>query len=140
MPNTLLFNATETFSAYIMWEHCKEDDSRSRVGKLSVGVQYTFELPVGWSGTVRGDDYQQGPSYARIYNTAADRIDSWQKVNASLQISNSSNGIQLEAYVKTLLDDDLITDVYLADDTSGLLRNGFLLEPRTFGFSIQKSF
>ena len=107
---------------------------------LSVGAQYTFELPAGWGGTVRGDYYQQGQSYARIYNSAADRIDSWQNVNASLQISNESNGIQLEAYVKNLLDDDPITDVYLTDDSSGLFRNGFLLEPRTFGFAIQKSF
>ncbi len=107
---------------------------------LSVGAQYTFELPAGWGGTIRGDYYHQGQSYSRIYNSFADRIDSWENVNASLQISNSSNGIQLEAYVKNLLDDAPITDIYLTDDSSGLFRNGFLLEPRTFGFSIQKSF
>ena len=107
---------------------------------LSVGAQYTFELPAGWGGTIRGDYYHQGQSYSRIYNSFADRIDSWENVNASLQISNPSNGIQLEAYVKNLLDDAPITDLYLTDDSSGLFRNGFLLEPRTFGFSIQKSF
>jgi len=107
---------------------------------LSVGAQYTFELPAGWGGTIRGDYYHQGQSYSRIYNSFADRIDSWENVNASLQISNPSNGIQLEAYVKNLLDDAPITDLYLTDDSSGLFRNGFLLEPRTFGFAIQKSF
>jgi outer membrane receptor protein involved in Fe transport len=107
---------------------------------LSVGAQYTFELPAGWGGTIRGDYYHQGQSYSRIYNSFADRIDSWENVNASLQISNPGNGIQLEAFVKNLLDDAPITDVYLTDDSSGLFRNGFLLEPRTFGFAIQKSF
>ena len=107
---------------------------------LSVGAQYTFELPAGWGGTIRGDYYHQGQSYSRIYNSFADRIDSWENVNASLQISNPSNGIQVEAYVKNLLDDAPITDLYLTDDSSGLFRNGFLLEPRTFGVSIQKSF
>ncbi len=107
---------------------------------LSVGAQYTFELPAGWGGTVRGDYYHQGQSYSRIYNSFADRIDSWENVNASLQISNPGNGIQLEAYVKNLLDDAPITDLYLTDDSSGLFRNGFLLEPRTFGVSIQKTF
>ncbi len=107
---------------------------------LSVGAQYTFELPAGWGGTIRGDYYHQGQSYSRIYNSFADRIDSWENVNASLQISNPGNGIQLEAYVKNLLDDAPITDLYLTDDSSGLFRNGFLLEPRTFGVSIQKSF
>jgi outer membrane receptor protein involved in Fe transport len=107
---------------------------------LSVGAQYTFELPAGWGGTIRGDYYHQGQSYSRIYNSFADRIDSWENVNASLQISNPGNGIQLEAYVKNLLDDAPITDLYLTDDSSGLFRNGFLLEPRTFGVSIQKTF
>ena len=107
---------------------------------LSLGAQYTFELPAGWGGTIRGDYYHQGQSYSRIYNSFADRIDSWENVNASLQISNPGNGIQLEAYVKNLLDDAPITDLYLTDDSSGLFRNGFLLEPRTFGVSIQKSF
>ena len=107
---------------------------------LSLGAQYTFELPAGWAGTLRGDYYKQGKSYSRIYNSFADRIDSWENVNATLQISNESNGIQLEAYVKNLLDDAPITDLYLTDDSSGLFRNGFLLEPRTFGVSIMKSF
>lgn len=107
---------------------------------LSLGAQYSFDLPSGWAGTLRGDYYKQGKSYSRIYNSAADQIDSWENVNATLQISNDTNGIQLEAYVKNLLDDAPLTDLYLTDDSSGLFRNGFLLEPRTIGFSVQKSF
>jgi outer membrane receptor protein involved in Fe transport len=42
--------------------------------------------------------------------------------------------------VKNLLDDSPLVDLYLTDDSSGLFQNGFILEPRTFGISIQKSF
>jgi outer membrane receptor protein involved in Fe transport len=107
---------------------------------LSLGAQYSFELPAGWGGTIRGDFYRQSKSYSRIYNSFADRLDSWENVNATLQISNPALGIQVEAYVKNLMDDAPLTDLYLTDDSSGLFQNGFLLEPRTFGVSIQKSF
>ena len=107
---------------------------------LSLGAQYTIDLPAGWGATIRGDYYHQSKSYSRIYNTFADRIAAWENVNATLQVSNPEHGIQIEAYVKNLLDDAPLTDLYLTDDSSGLFQNGFLLEPRTFGVSIQKSF
>jgi outer membrane receptor protein involved in Fe transport len=107
---------------------------------ISIGVQYTWELPAGWGATLRGDYYHQGKTFSRIYNTFADRIDAWENVNATLQVVNPGLGIQVEAYVKNLLDDSPLVDLYLTDDSSGLFQNGFILEPRTFGISIQKSF
>ena len=107
---------------------------------ISLGVQYTWELPAGWGATLRGDYYHQGETYARIYNTFADRINAWENVNATLQVVNPGLGIQVEAYVKNLLDDSPLVDLYLTDDSSGLFQNGFILEPRTYGISIQKSF
>jgi outer membrane receptor protein involved in Fe transport len=107
---------------------------------LSLGAQYTIDLPAGWGATIRGDYYHQSQSYSRIFNTYADKIAAWENVNATVQISNPEKGLQVEAYVKNLLDDAPLTDLYLTDDSSGLFRNGFLLEPRTYGFSIQKSF
>ncbi len=107
---------------------------------ISVGAQYTWNLPNGWDATLRGDYYHQGKTYSRIYNTFADRINAWENVNATLQVVNPGMGIQVEAYVKNLLDDEPLTDIYLTDDSSGLFQNGFILEPRTYGISIQKSF
>ena len=107
---------------------------------ISIGVQYTWELPAGWGATLRGDYYHQGKTFSRIYNSFADRIDAWENVNATLQVVNPGLGIQVEAYVKNLLDDSPLVDLYLTDDSSGLFQNGFILEPRTFGISIQKSF
>ena len=107
---------------------------------ISVGAQYTWNLPSGWEATLRGDYYHQGESYARIYNTFADRINAWENVNATFQVVNSGMGLQVEAYVKNLLDDEPLTDIYLTDDSSGLFQNGFILETRTFGISVQQSF
>jgi outer membrane receptor protein involved in Fe transport len=107
---------------------------------LSVGAQYTWDLPNGWSANLRGDYYRQGETYSRIYNAAADRLNAWENVNATLQVRNDGMGLQIEGYVKNLLDDSPLTDLYLTDDSSGLFQNGFILEPRTYGISIQKSF
>lgn len=107
---------------------------------ISVGAQYTWNLPSGWDATLRGDYYHQGATYARIYNSFADRINAWENVNATFQVVNTGMGLQVEAYVKNLLDDEPLTDLYLTDDSSGLFQNGFILEPRTYGISIQKSF
>ncbi len=107
---------------------------------ISVGAQYTWNLPNGWDATLRGDYYHQGATYARTYNTFADRINAWENVNATFQVVNTGMGLQVEAYVKNLLDDEPLTDLYLTDDSSGLFQNGFILEPRTYGISIQKSF
>ena len=46
----------------------------------------------------------------------------------------------LAAYVKNATDEEAITDFYLTDDSSGLFRNAFFTEPRTYGVSIQKRF
>jgi outer membrane receptor protein involved in Fe transport len=107
---------------------------------ISVGAQYTWNLPSGWEATLRGDYYHQGETYSRIYNTFADRINAWENVNATFQVVNSGMGLQVEAYVKNLLDDEPLTDLYLTDDSAGLFQNGFFIEPRTFGISVQKSF
>jgi outer membrane receptor protein involved in Fe transport len=55
-------------------------------------------------------------------------------------VANSAMGLSLEAYVKNLTDEEVLTDTYLTDDSSGLFRNGFYGEPRTYGVSITKSF
>jgi hypothetical protein len=39
---------------------------------------------------------------------------------------------------RDIADDDVITDLYLTDQSSGLFTNAFLLEPRTFGITLGK--
>lgn len=105
----------------------------------NIGAQYTF--PIGnWDLTVRGDYYYQGSSYSRVYNTAYDRLESWDNVNLNITLANPSSGLVVQAFVKNLLDDAPITDAFTNSDDTGLTTNVFTLDPRLWGISITKRF
>ncbi len=107
---------------------------------FSFGAQYTLDLSKGWSATLRGDYYKQTKTFARIYNSEPDRIQDWQNVNLTLTVANPESGWEVAAFVKNATDEEAITDFYLTDDSSGLFRNAFYTEPRTYGISLQKRF
>lgn len=106
---------------------------------FSIGAQYTWSMG-GWDATVRGDYYRQTDSFSRIYNSAADKLEGWENVNATITLTNSAMGLSIDAYVKNLTDEEVLTDTYLTDDSSGLFRNGFYGDPRTYGVSVTKTF
>ena len=106
----------------------------------SVGAQYSWDLPGGWGATLRGDYYRQTEQYARVYNTAYDKIEGWENVNLTLKVEKPEWGLEVDAYVKNLLNDVPIIDAYTSDDSSGLFTNIFLSEPRTYGMSVTKRF
>ena len=106
---------------------------------LSLGAQYTMEFENGWDAILRGDYYHQTDTFARIYNSEPDRIDGWKNVNLTLTVTNRELGLTFDAYVKNATDEEAITDFYLTDDSSGLFRNAFFTEPRTYGVAITKS-
>jgi outer membrane receptor protein involved in Fe transport len=104
---------------------------------LSLGAQYTLTMG-DWETTLRGDYYRQTSTFARIYNSPADRIRAWDNVNLTLTIANPDSQLEVGAYVKNATDETAITDFYLTDDSSGLFRNVFYTEPRTYGVFISK--
>ncbi len=105
----------------------------------NIGAQYT--LPVGTGElTLRGDYYYQGSSYARVYNTAYDRLKSWDNLNISVVFENASKDMVLAAYVKNVFDDAPITDAFTNSDDTGLTTNVFTLDPRVWGLSLTKRF
>ncbi|MDB5429181.1 MAG: TonB-dependent receptor, partial [Caulobacter sp.] len=104
---------------------------------LSLGAQYTLDFGSGWSATLRGDYYKQTKTFSRIYNSVPDQIDGWDNVNVTFTVADS-NGLAFEAFVKNATDEKAITDTYLTDDSSGLYRNAFYTEPRTYGFAVSK--
>ncbi|HEX6860684.1 MAG TPA: TonB-dependent receptor [Caulobacteraceae bacterium] len=104
---------------------------------FSLGAQYTFEMG-SWTVTPRADYYKQTDTFARIYNSDADKIDGWQNLNATLTFDNDVWGVSVEAFVKNATDEEAITDFYLTDDSSGLFRNAFFTEPRTYGLALTK--
>lgn len=104
----------------------------------SVGAQYTVDMASGWSATLRGDYYRQTEQYARVYNTAYDKIEGWENANLTLKFEKSEWGLEIDAYVKNLLNDVPIIDAYTSDDSSGLFTNIITQEPRLYGVSITK--
>ncbi len=106
----------------------------------SIGAQYTWDFSGGWSATLRGDYYYQGSQYTRVYNTAYDKLKSWDNANITLKLEKPEWGFRIDAYVKNLTNDTPITDAYTTDDSSGLFTNLITLEPRTYGVSLTKSF
>jgi outer membrane receptor protein involved in Fe transport len=107
---------------------------------FSLGAQYTWEFGTDWSATLRGDYYKQTDTFSRIYNSEADKIEGWDNVNMTFTVASPSAGWTFEAFVKNLTDEEAITDVYLTDDSSGLYRNAFYTDPRTFGIAVTKTF
>ncbi|HEX5377274.1 MAG TPA: TonB-dependent receptor, partial [Phenylobacterium sp.] len=105
---------------------------------VTIGAQYTFDFGNGWDAVARADYYHQTETFARIYNSNPDKIDSWQNVNLTLTVANRDKGWVLEGFVKNATDEEAITDFYLTDDSSGLFRNAFFTEPRTYGVAITK--
>jgi outer membrane receptor protein involved in Fe transport len=105
---------------------------------FSFGAQYTFDFGNGWDAVLRGDYYRQTKTFSRIYNSMPDQIDEWQNVNLTLTVSNQDKGWTLEGFVKNATDEEAITDTYLTDDSSGLFRNAFFTEPRTYGVAVTK--
>lgn len=108
---------------------------------VNVGAQYTFFIEDGdWELTLRGDYYRQAKSYARVYNTAYDRLKAWDNVNLAVTLTRPESELAFQLYVKNLFDDAPITDFFTNSDDTGLTTNVFTLDPRIIGFSVTKSF
>jgi outer membrane receptor protein involved in Fe transport len=105
---------------------------------VSIGAQWVQPIGGAWDIVFRGDYYHQAESYARVYNTAADVLPSWDNANFSIALNNNEKDFEIKAFVKNAFDDDSVTDMYLTDDSSGLFRNYFLVEPQVYGVTVQK--
>jgi len=107
---------------------------------VSLGAQYRWDLPGGWNATLRGDYYRQSESYMRYNNAFFDRIEAWENVNASLIFAKPEIDLNVQFFVKNLLDDDTIVGFDINDENLGATRSVFLLDPRLYGVAITKGF
>ena len=106
---------------------------------LSFGSQYSMPLSADWAGTLRGDFYWQGNSFARIFNDEPyDQLHGYTNVNLTLIFTNQ-NGWQAMAYVKNVFDTTAITGAFLNSDDTALTTNIFVTDPRLFGVRITKN-
>jgi outer membrane receptor protein involved in Fe transport len=106
---------------------------------VSFGAQYDWDV-ADWRVTLRGDYYRQGDSYARIYNTVTDRLRGYGEINSTLTFVRPELGLDVQLFVRNLTNAQPITNLYLADDSSGLFTNSFTLDPRLFGAAVTKHF
>ncbi len=106
---------------------------------LSAGAQYSMPISDTWAGTLRGDFYWQGNSFARIYNDKPyDQLHGYTSLNLTLIFTNQ-DGWQAMVYAKNVLDTTAITGAFLNTDDTGLTTNVFLTDPRLFGIRITKN-
>jgi len=107
---------------------------------ISIGAQYKFELANGYSLTPRADFFWQADMWGRIFNTSADKINSFESTNLQVTFSAPEEQWYVTAFVKNLFDEDSITGEYLTSSTSGLYTNAFLVDPRLFGVRVGAHF
>jgi outer membrane receptor protein involved in Fe transport len=108
---------------------------------IHLGASYTWGISaIAGSLTARWDYYWQDDSYAREFNTEADRIDSWDQHNLSLIYQADNGRWQGKIWVRNIEDEENVTGHYLTSDTSGYYRNYFLTEPRIWGASVRYMF
>lgn len=106
---------------------------------MNLGLQHREDIN-GWKVTARADHYIQGKSWARVYNTEIDRLNSWNNTNITLSLNSPNEKLAIQAYIKNLFDKTPITDTFLNSDDSALTLNVFTLDPRIYGLNITSKF
>jgi hypothetical protein len=77
---------------------------------------------------------------SRVWNDAnIDRIDSWDVMNASIQLNQADSGWYTKLFVTNVFDKRNPTGEYLTDPTSALFTNTFVEDPRVVGVSLGAS-
>ena len=103
--------------------------------KFSAGAQYRFEFAGGFTLVPRVDLNYTGELYSRALNTVVDRVQGYEIVNAQLQFNGPGNRYFVRGFVQNLTNNDAITGKFLADQSTGLFTNLFVLEPRRYGLA-----
>jgi outer membrane receptor protein involved in Fe transport len=107
---------------------------------FSVGGQYTFDMDGGYSLVPRVDYYWKSSDYSQVFNTAQDRIGSWDEVNAQIQLNAPDSLWYARVWVKNAFDKQNVTGSYTGADSQGLFTNLFVEEPRTYGITLGAHF
>ncbi len=103
---------------------------------ISFGVQYTQPLPSNYRLVGRFDYYWQSDMFGTIFNSAADKISSWDVMNMQLTLNSPDDTWYVTAFVKNLANKDNLTGIYVDAQSTGLFTNGFYGEPRTYGLTV----
>ena len=102
---------------------------------ISAGVQYTFRVGNGYEITPRFDGYYQTESFSTIFNEVQDELEGYFLGNAQITLRPEEGNWFVRAFVQNVTDNDVILGLStLGGQTSGNFSQGFLNEPRRWGF------
>jgi outer membrane receptor protein involved in Fe transport len=108
--------------------------------KFSIGGQYTADFENGMSAVFRVDYAFTGDYFSRTFNRPIDRIQSFDIINAQVQLNGVDDRWFVRAFVQNLEGNDSIVGQYVTDPSSGLFTNVFTLEPRRYGLAVGVNF
>lgn len=103
---------------------------------VSLGAQHTWFMNNGMSLTARLDYYWQDEFYTTTFNRPQDLQDSWDIVNAQVQLNGREDRWFARLFVQNLGDEDNITGTTEGDPSTGLGTSIFLVEPRLYGLTL----
>ena len=72
--------------------------------------------------------------------TPINRIQSYEIVNALVQLNGPEKRWYARAFVQNLTNNDATTGLYVTDQSSGLFTNIFTLDPRRYGVAVGFNF
>ena len=85
-------------------------------------------------------EVRQAKSFSQIYNTAYDRLKGYQNINMSLTLESNRLGLQIQAFVRNLTNEDSVATTIQTNQLFGLFNSLFLVDPRTYGLRVTKRF
>jgi len=108
--------------------------------KFSAAVEYSRVFTNDWMFLARLDYSWTSKQFGRIFNTGADRIKSFNIVNLKARVSAPENQWAINGFIQNLTNTDAVTGLYVTDQSTGLFRNVFTVEPRRYGMSVEFRF
>lgn len=102
----------------------------------SLSAQHTWFMGGGMSLTTRVDYYWQDEFFSTTFNRPQDLQDSWDMVNAQVQLNGRDDRWYARAFVQNLGDEDNVTGTTEGDPSTGLGTSIFLVEPQLYGLTL----
>ena len=106
----------------------------------SIALQYDRLINPGVVATARIDYYWQDNMWSRPYKGPRDGIDEYDNINASITFASVENGWYVRIWGQNLADDSNVIAHYHTENTSGMFRNEFLMDPQTAGITLGLQF
>ena len=107
---------------------------------ISFGTEYAMDVSTSWRATLRADYHWQSTSYATMFNTVFDRINSYDNLNLSLKLVNAGQGFEIQGFARNLLSQQAITNIQVGNASGADERIVFGKDRTSYGLALTKRF